>query len=174
MVLQSRSVVLTALFGATIAVTKIVMPSPIDKVVVIVQAIFLALGHLLLGGFGATSVALIGGVITAIWRASTALFTLSFALIYGLLVDILSLALKVKTKEGDVETWKLTVVMTISTAFVGLISYYVTVYLLALLPRNPVFEAVIITAGVMNGVGGGYLAAVIWRKTSLRRWGIKT
>ena len=174
MVLQSRRVALAALFGAMIAVSKIVVPSPIDKAVVIVQVVFLALSHLLLGSFGATSVALVDGVITAIWRTSNALFTLAFALIYGLLVDVLSLALKVKTKEGDVETWKLTVAMTISTAFVGLISYYVTVYLLALLPRNPVLEAGIILAGVINGVGGGYLASVIWRKTSLRLWGITT
>lgn len=174
MVLQSRRVALAALFGAMIAVSKIVMPSPIDKAVIIIQVVFLALSHLLLGSFGATSVALVGGVITAILRASNAPFTLAFALIYGLLVDVLSLALKVKTKEGDVEPRKLTVAMTISTAFVGMISYYVTVYLLALLPRNPVLEAGILIAGVMNGVGGGYLAAVIWRKTSLRRWGITT
>lgn len=172
--LQSRRVALVALFGAMIAVSKIIIPSPIDKAVVIVQVVFLALSYLLLGSFGATSVALVGGVITSIWRASNALFTLVFALIFGLLVDVLSLALKVKTKEGDVETRKLTVAMTISTAFVGLISYYVTVNFLALLPRNPVLEAGILTAGVMNGVGGGYLAAVIWRKTSLRRWGITT
>jgi hypothetical protein len=171
---QSRSVALAALFGAVIAVSKIVIPSPIDKAVVIVQVVFLALSHLLLGSFGATSVALVSGVITAIWRASNALFTLTFALSYGLLIDGLSLALKVKTTEGEVETRKLMVAMTISTAFVGLISYYVTVYLLALLPRNPVIEAGILIAGIMNGVGGGYLAAVIWKKTSLRRWGIAT
>ena len=174
MVLQSRSVALAALFGAMIAVSKIVMPSPIDKAVVIIQVVFLALSHLLLGNFGATSVALVGGVITAFWRASNALFTLTFALLYGLLVDVLSLALKVKTKEGEVETRKLTMTMTVSTAFVGAISYYVSVYLLALLPRAPVLEAGILTAGVINGVGGGYLAAVIWRKTALRRWGIAT
>ena len=174
MVIQSRSAALTALFGAMIAVSKIVMPSPLDKAVVIIQAVFLALGHLLLGGLGATKTALCGGVITAIWRAPMAPFTLVFALTYGLLVDGLSLALKVKTKEGEVETRKLILALTTSTAILGLFSYYITVHLLELLPGNPVFEAGIITAGVLNGVGGGYLAAMIWRKTSLRRWGTKT
>jgi len=65
----------------------------------------------------------------------------------------------------------LVVAVTLSTAVVGLISYYVTTHILALLPRNLVLEVSILVAGIINGLVGGYLAALIWRRVLLRMWG---
>jgi len=167
----SRRVAVATIFGAAIFVSKIILPSPIDKMVIVVQAMFLALGFLLMGALGATFVALVGGVLTALWRAPLSFFTITFAVVYGLLVDLSSLALKVKYQEGGVKTKRLVVAVTLSTAVVGLISYYVTTHILALLPRNLVLEVSILVAGIINGLVGGYLAALIWRRVLLRMWG---
>jgi len=74
------------------------------------------------------------------------------------------LVFKVKAAGGDVGTGRLMVALTLSTVAVGLASYYVTVYMLALLPRNPMFEISILIAGTLSGAVAGYLAATIWRK----------
>jgi len=160
---RSRRFALAAVFGVIIFVSKLVIPMPLDKALVIVQALFLALGSLLLGPLGATFVSTVGGLLTAIWRAPFAPFTLAFAILYGVLTDALVFAFKAKTST-DVRTWRLIVAVTVATTVVGLASYYVTAHVLTLLPRNPILELAIIIAGVANGLAGGYLAATIWRK----------
>ena len=131
-----------------------------------VQALFLALGFLLMGPLGATYVAAIGGLLTAFWRAPLAPFTMSFALIYGLLVDGSCTAFRVRS--GDLKTSRLVASTTLSTAIMGLVTYYLTVYVFALLPRSPILYIGIIMAGVLNGVAGGYIAALVWKR-ALRR-----
>ncbi len=61
-------VALIALFGVIVFVSKVVIPSPIDKMTIVVQALFLILGSLLLRRLGATSVAAIGASLTILLR----------------------------------------------------------------------------------------------------------
>jgi len=159
-----QRVAVAALFGVLTFLSKAPLPSPVDKITVIVQALSLALGHLLLGLWGATFVALVGGALTALWRAPMAPFSIGFALVYGLLVDGLSVALRVRAPGGRVRERRLTAAVTVATAVVGLTSYYATVYVARLLTRNLVMEVVILVGGTLSGLGGGYLAALIWRK----------
>jgi hypothetical protein len=99
------------------------------------------------------------------------MFTMIFALFYGLLTDGFLLVLNVKAFERDVDLKRLVVAMTLSTTFVGLVSYFVSKNVLGLFPNIPALEGMILIAGVMNGVVGGYLTGVIWRKGLLHRWG---
>lgn len=151
------------LFGAVIFVSKTVVPSPIDKMFIVVHALLLALGALLLRRMGATYVALIGGVLTALWRTALAPFTFVFDILYGLLVDGFFLIFKVNTTEREIKTGRLIASITLSTALVGLLSYYVTVSL-GLLQRNPILEVGILVIGTLNGVVAGYFASIIWNK----------
>lgn len=162
--LRSKRVALATLFGVIISISKSFAPSPIDKALVVFQAMFLELGFLMLGSFGATFVGLIGGLLTALWRAPLSLFTIAFATIYGLLIDALSISFKVRTLEGDVQLYRVVLAVTLSTTIVGLASYYTTVYVVDLLPRNPVLEVGILVAGVISGLIGGYLAGLMWRR----------
>lgn len=100
---KTRRVALAAIFGAVIFLSKTFLPSPIDKMFILVPALLLALGALVLGRMGATYVATVGGILTALWRISMAPFTLIFAVLYGLLVDSLFFILKIKTAEGNVK-----------------------------------------------------------------------
>ncbi|MEM3484730.1 MAG: hypothetical protein QXI12_03835 [Candidatus Methanomethyliaceae archaeon] len=77
---RTKRVAFIALFGVIVFASKII-PTPIDKMFVIVQALLLALGSLLLGRIGATYIATVGGLLTTIWRPSFAPFSLIFAII---------------------------------------------------------------------------------------------
>ncbi len=162
---RSRKVALAALFGSVVFISKIVLPSPFDKILVVVQAMFLGLGAIMLAPLGATLVALIGGLLTAGWRAPMAIYTVSFAIIYGLLVDSFCSVLRVRLKEGEVNQTRLVAAVTISTALVGMASYYTTTFLFQLIPRNTMFETGMLIAGTLSGLAGGYLAALIWQKS---------
>ena len=162
---RSRTVALAALFGSVVFISKVLLPSPFDKTLVVVQAIFLGLGAIMLPPLGATLVALSGGLLTAAWRAPMAVYTVSFAVIYGLLVDFLCRLLKVQSGEGEISRSRLVAAVTASTVLVGMASYYTTVFAFQLLPRNLTLELAILVAGTLSGLAGGYLAAVLWQKS---------
>lgn len=169
--MSPRRLTLTTLFGVIIFAFKTVLPTPIDKAFVVIQALLLSLGYLLLGAPGATYVSMVGGLLTTLWRAPLAPFTTAFALLYGLLIDGLSSIFKVREENNDVGTKRLIATVTVSTAVVGLASYYTTVHVLAILPRNPLLEMGVFIAGVINGLIGGYLSVIIWKKNLRgRKW----
>ena len=154
---------LATLFGAAIFISKISLPSPIDKIFVVAQALLLSLGYLFLGAPGATYISLIGCLLTAFWGAHLAPFTIAFALLYGLSIDALSSVLKARGVEGNVRQKNLIAAVTISTTIVGLASYFSSV-VFELLPRNPWVEIVILISGITSGSIGGYISIVIWKK----------
>jgi len=162
---ESRRITLIALFGIAVFISKALLPSPLDKMLVIIQALFLALGSLLSRSLGATKVAAVGAALTSILRPTLASFTIAFSLIYGLLTDVFIFVFRVKAPEGEVRAKTLMATTTLSTAITGLASYYVTVQILALLPRNPILEVIILVVGMISGLVGGFLAALIWRNS---------
>ncbi len=163
MAVQAKRVAITTIFGATIFIVKTLAPSPIDKMLIFVQALLLALGALLLRRMGATYVAAIGGILTALWRTALAPFTLLFAVLFGFFIDGFFYLFKVNIKDGRVRSSRLVVAMTLSTMLVGLSSYYMSVSM-ELLPRNPIMEVSILVAGTLSGAAAGYFAAIIWNK----------
>ena len=85
-----------------------------------------------------------------------------FALMYGLLIDGFCYVMKVKGSEGGVRKNMLVAAVTSGTVIVGLSSYYVTVLVLGILPRNPLLEFPILIAGTLNGLVAAYLTLLIW------------
>jgi hypothetical protein len=160
--LKTKRVALATTFGVIVFLSKTFLPSPIDKMFTVVHALLLALGALLLGRMGATYISVIGGVLTALWRTAMAPFTLIFAVAYGLFVDIFFFILEVNTAEGNVKTSRLVASMAISTALVGVISYYTTVHLVELLQESPILELIILVMGTLNGTVAGCFASIIW------------
>lgn len=158
----SKKIALATLFGVMIFASKLPLITPLDKAVVIIQALLLALGYLLLGRLGATYVALVGGLLATIIRPVFVPFSLIFAVLFGLLVDGFCVAFRVKT--SPLSTVRLSLSVGVATALIGLISYYTTVYVFTLLERNLVLETVILVLGTLSGVVGGYLAALIWKR----------
>jgi len=159
---KSKRLALATFLGVLIFVSKIPLVTPLDKAAIVVQALLLPLGYLVIGKLGATYVSIVGGLLTAILRPALSPFTLLFALLYGLLTDGFCILFKVRASQ--LKTLRLTLSMGVSTALIGLISYYATVYAFPLLPRNPIMELVILVSGTLCGLVGGYVAAKIWRK----------
>ena len=161
---RSRRVALAALFSSIIFISKTALPSPFDKTFVIVQAFFLGLGTLMLAPLGATLIAFTAGLLTAAWRAPMAIYTVTFAVVYGLLVDGFCYALKARSNNEEVRRTRFIAALTVSTVLVGMASYYTTVHLFQFLPRNLALEMGILVAGTLSGLAGGYLGSLIWRK----------
>ena len=159
----SHRLALISLFGGSIFLSKIILPTPIDKMFLVLQAMMLALGTLYISRFGGTSVALIGGLLTTLWRPSFAPFSLIIAVMYGMLMDILIFGLRVKIADNEISLKRLVVAITIATSLTGILGYYVTVLALELLPRNVMLEILIFAAAIVNGVVAGFLTARVWR-----------
>jgi len=159
---KSKRLALATSFGILIFVSKIPLVTPLDKAVVIVQALLLPLGYLVIGKLGATYVAVIGGLLTAIIRPALSPFTLLFATLYGVFTDVFCILFKVRASQLNPR--RLTLSMGISTALIGLVAYYTTVYVFTLLPRNQMLEVIILVSGTLSGLVGGFIAATIWIK----------
>lgn len=63
-----RRIILMTLFSVLIFIPKLLLPTPLDKLLFIIQALVLGLGALLLGKLGATYTSFIGGLLTTILR----------------------------------------------------------------------------------------------------------
>ena len=150
--LSTKKLAIITLFGTLIFVTKTFVPSPLNKMLIGIQSLMLGLSALLIGDLGATLVSLLGGSLSTLWNISLAPFTFSFAIFYGLLVDAFFFLFKIKTVEGKVKSYRLVAAMALSTMIVGFLSYYLTVHLMELIPRNPPMEVGILIVG-KSGVG---------------------
>ncbi|UCH32286.1 MAG: hypothetical protein JSV05_02600 [Candidatus Bathyarchaeota archaeon] len=133
-----------------------------NKVMIIAQALILAIGSFLMKNKGATLISIVGGFLTAFWNVALAPFTIFFAVLYGFLVDVSLSILRVEVENGDVKTYKVVIAVTFSTLLVGLGSYWVTVHVMDLLPSSPLIEALILIMGTISGAVGGYLASFLW------------
>jgi uncharacterized membrane protein len=144
-------------------VSKMMLPTPFDKMIVVVQALFLALGSLLLGRMGATFVASIGGLLTTIWRFTFFPFSLIFAIFYGILVDISFHAFRVRAYLESGKSERIVLSLMLSTTVIGIFTAYVMM-MLNLIPKIPMLYATIIIVGVINGVIAAYAASFIWKR----------
>ncbi|PUA34396.1 MAG: hypothetical protein B9J98_00710 [Candidatus Terraquivivens tikiterensis] len=159
----SRRVAVATLFGVMIFVSKVILPTPLDKMLVIVQALLLSLSYLLLGRMGATYAAVIGGLLTQVWRPVFFPLSLVFAVAYGLMVDGLFSIFRVRTSGGDVKAGRLVFSLTLSTSTIGVLSMYVTVTL-GFMPWSPWLYAAVLVAGTVSGALAGYLSVLLWRR----------
>lgn len=158
-----RRIILMTLFSVLIFIPKLLLPTPLDKLLFIIQALVLGLGSLLLGKLGATYTAFIGGLLTTILRPAFFPFSLLFAVLYGMLIDTFFAVLRVKTP-STLRYGGVIISTAISTMLIGLISYYVTAHSLGLLPRSILIEVAILLAGTLSGAMGGWLITYLWRK----------
>ncbi|WNZ28566.1 MAG: hypothetical protein IAX21_07855 [Candidatus Bathyarchaeota archaeon] len=161
---KTKRLFVAALFGAIISLTKVFLPFPMDKMFIIVQAVLLAISALFIKKIGATYVGAIDGALTVLWRPALGPFTFAFAFLYGILVDAFFIIFKIHPSMDKVNPIKIVVAMTLSTAIVGFLSYYITVVLLELLPMEPGLAVPILIMSIISGAVAGYAAAYLWNK----------
>jgi len=160
---KAEQIIITSLFGSVIFITRVFVPPPVDKLLIVVDAIFLVLGALFLKKWGATSVGAVGGVLTGLWRPAVP-FSFVFIFIYGILVDISLYGLKVNATSKGVNQNRLIISLSLSTSLIALISYYSTSIGLNIISNNQILEIMVLVMGPISGAVAGYASAYLWNK----------
>ena len=160
---KQERLILAALFGSVIFVTRVFVPPPIDKILIVVDAVLLVLGALFLRKWGATSVGAVGGLLTGLWRP-TVPFSFIFVFLYGFLIDISMMILRVKATNEGVDQNKLIISLTISTFIIALISYYFTTVIFDIITGNLLLDLLVLIISPLSGVVAGYSSSYLWNK----------
>lgn len=168
--MDRRKLITATLFGVLIGVVYGPLPFEIGDSLIVFQAIILSLSFILLGRGGATYTALINGLVETPFQLSFGAFALVAALLYGVLIDVFSTALKAKSEEG-IRAKRLVVSVTLSTIITGLVATFAFIAL-GFGTSAPLLDVYlpIVVVGVISGALGGFLAARIWERNLKSRF----
>ena len=169
MVHKAKRIFITALFSSVIFVSNFFVPPPISSLLIVVQAVILALAALFVGKTGATYVGLTGGILSALSRPAFGPFTFVFTFLYGLLVDVFFVSFKAYPRESVANRNKIMLAMALSTTIIGFASYYlIAVYpqIIELTPMaaTPMMSGLVVFVGAGSGISAGYAASYLWNK----------
>ena len=161
-IFNSKKVTVITIFGTLAFVSSGFLPSPIDKMVISIQALSFSLASLLVAKGGATYASFVTGLLLSILRTSFFPFSLLFSLFYGLLIDGFFHLFKVH--EGNyVKSKRLILLLTVATGITGVVSMYLTT-MLNIIPMIPTIYFAIIVGAILNGAIAGYLTVIIWNR----------
>ena len=144
--------------------TRLFVPPPISSLLIVVDAMLFALSTLFVKTAGATLVGLVGGVLTGISSPSLIPFSIIYTFLYGILVDVFVLILKVKPTSQGVNRNRLIAATAISTMLIGLTTYYANTVFPQILQRNMALDMMVAFMGPAVGATAGYAAAYLWNK----------
>ncbi len=158
-----------ALFGSIIFVTNVFLPSPLNYLIIVVQAVLLALSGLFIPKVGAMSVGAVGGLLTAlISGAALGPFTFFFAFLFGVFVDAFLFIFKIKGSAQGISRNRLMAAMAVSTLLIAVSSYlaFTTGFLSfsLFIQRSPMLDALVMFMGPVTGAVAGYAASYLWNK----------
>ena len=161
---KAQRLFIGALFSAVIFVTNFFVPPPVSYLLIVVQAVVLALATFFVGKAGATYVGLVGGVLSALARSSFGPFTFVFTFLFGLLVDAFALAFKAYPTKTGVNRNRVMLAMAVSTAIIGFLSYYIFSVYLQIVVFDLMMSGMVLFVAVGSGLSAGYAAAYLWNK----------
>ncbi len=165
-----------ALFGAIIFVANMFLPPPLNYLMMVVQAVLLAISALFIHKVGAMYVGAVGGLLTALASPALGLFTFFFAFLYGVYVDVCIYALRIKGSREGVNRNRLMAAMALSTLLIAVSSYSAfamfpeyfsaagIAYFSLFIQRSPMLDMLVLFMGPATGVTAGYAAAYLWNK----------
>ena len=154
---------IAAFFASIIFVTRFFVPPPIDRLLIAVDAVLLALSALFIKKVGATYVGAVSGVLTGLWLPSFLPFSIIFMFLYGVIVDTFLFLFKVNATEEGVNRNRLVAAMAFGTLLIAFLSYYATT-VLRVIPSYSVIDMLVLFMGPASGVSAGYAAAYLWNK----------
>lgn len=161
---KAKRIFIAALFSSIIFVINFLVPPPISYLLIVVQAVILALANLFLGKAGATYVGLIGGFLAALSRPALGIFTFIFTFLFGLLVDAFCMVFRVASTAQGVNRNRVILAMTFSTAIIGFLSYYTTAVYLQIVTLDLMMSGLVVFVATGSGISAGYAAAYLWNK----------
>lgn len=161
---KTNRLIIIALFGSVMFITRFFVPPPISSLLIAVDAVLLALSALFVKSLGATYVAVVGGVLTGLSRPSLIPFSVIYLFFYGVLVDSFLFALKVKGTNEGVNRNRLMTAMAAATMIIGFLTYYASTAFPQIVAQNQALDMVVAFMGPATGATAGYAAAFLWNK----------
>jgi hypothetical protein len=168
---------ITALFGSIIFVINVFLPPPLNYILIVVEAVLLALSGLFIRKVGATYVGAVGGLLTALGSPALGPFTFLFTLIFGVLVDFFFLIFRINASNQGVNRNRLMASMAVSTMLIGILSYSAFALLPQFVPlarefsgiglfiqRSTMLDTLVLFMGPVTGIVAGYAASYLWNK----------
>ena len=144
---------------------------------IVVQAVVLALSGLFVGRLGATYVGAVGGLLTALGSPALGPFTFLFSFLFGALTDGSLFLLRINATSEGVNRNRLIIAMALSTMLIGLISYSAFALLPQFVPlakefssvglfiqRSTMLDILVLFMGPVTGIVAGYASAYLWNK----------
>jgi len=161
---KAKRLFISTLFSSIIFVTNFFVPPPISYLLIVVQAVILALATFFAGIGGATYVGLVGGVLSALARPSFGPFTFLFTFLFGVIIDAFAFIFGVTAAKEGVNRDRAILSMAFSTAIIGFLSYYLTAAYLHIVELSLAMAGMVIFVAVGSGISAGYAAAYLWNK----------
>jgi hypothetical protein len=174
---KAKRLFITALFGSIIFVVNVFLPPPINYLLIVVQAVLLALSGLFIRKLGATYVGAVGGLLTALGSPALGPFTFLFAFLFGVLVDGFLFIFRITASPQGVNRNRLMAAMAFSTMLIGIISYSAFALFPQFVPlakefpgvglfvqRSTMLDALVLFMGPVTGAVAGYAASYLWNK----------
>ncbi len=165
---------MTALFGSIIFVVNVFLPPPLNYVLIVVEAVLLALSGLFISKLGATYVGAVGGLLTALGNPALGPFTFFFTLLFGVFVDVFLFVFKINASREGVNRNRLMAAMAVSTMLIGVLSYSAFAMFPQFIPfakgaglfiqRSTMLDALVLFMGPATGSVAGYAASYLWNK----------
>ena len=165
-----------ALFGAIIFVVNVFLLPPLNYLLIVVEAVLLALSGLFIPKGGASYVGAVGGLLTAVWSPALGLFTFVFAFLFGVFVDVFIFVFRINPTQMGVNRNRLILAMVLSTMLIGVVSYSAFALVPQLVPliknsyvglfieASPMMTMMVLFMGPATGAVAGYAAAYLWNK----------
>jgi hypothetical protein len=161
---KAKRLLIIALFGSILFVTKVFLNPPWDNLLIVVQAVLLALAAFFIRSTGATYVGVVGGTLTALARPALGPLTFLFTFLFGVFVDLFFVAFKVAPSANGVNRDRAILAMACSTALIAFFSYYTSSLLLAWLPIDSMWASLMLFLGTGSGITAGYAASYLWNR----------
>jgi hypothetical protein len=161
---KTNRLIIIALFGSVMFITRFFVPPPISSLLIAVDAVLLALSALFVKSLGATYVAIVGGVLTGLSRPSLIPFSIIYLVFYGVLVDGFLFALKVRGTNEGVNRNRLMIGMAVATLIIGFLTYYLSSVFPRIIEQNQALDMVVAFMGPVTGATAGYASAYLWNK----------
>jgi hypothetical protein len=144
--------------------------------IIVVQAVLLAISGLFIPKVGAMYVGAVGGLLTALVSPALGPFTFFYAFLFGVFVDAFLFIFKIHGSPQGVNRNRLIAAMALSTLLIAVSSYSA----FAILPqyintqgfsivslfvqRSMMLDALVLFMGPATGAVAGYASAYLWNK----------
>ncbi|HJW65938.1 MAG TPA: hypothetical protein VJ507_04060 [Candidatus Bathyarchaeia archaeon] len=155
---------IASFFASIIFVTRFFVPPPLDKLLIVVDAVLLALSALFVRNIGATYVGAVGGALVGLLRPSLLPFSFLYFFLYGFLIDAFLFLFRINATAEGVNRNKLVIAMAVNTLLIGFLSYYTVTLFPTLIPHFPALDMMVAFMGPATGATAGYAASYLWNK----------